>query len=47
MNEQTIKTNTQNLTDTDNCMVVTRGQGAGGISKGGQIYGDGRLDFGW
>lgn len=36
------------LTDTENNVVVTREKGAEVVkAEGGQIYDDGRLDFGW
>ena len=41
--------NKQNLIDTKNNMVVSRGKGGLGVAKGkgSQIYSDKRFDFGW
>lgn len=40
--------NKQKLIDTDNSLVVTRGNENCGDRKGGQIHGDGmRFHFGW
>ena len=44
-NEQKRKANKSKLIDTDNSMVVTGGKGVV-KGKGGQIYGDARIDFG-
>ena len=46
-NAQNRKTN-KKFTDTDNSLVVIGRMKVGGVKgKGGQIYGDGRFDFGW
>lgn len=50
-NTCTNKTNKNKIIDTDNKMVISRGEkgfGKGDVSKGGQEYSNrGKLNFGW
>ena len=49
INEQRRKTSQQLLTVADNSMVGTRNKAGERVvkSKGGQVHGGGRSDFGW